>query len=432
MQPPRNGSGALLDITVCDPACGSGHFLVAAARRIAKRVAAEETGESEPPDAVVRAALRRVVGRCIYGVDINPMAAELAKVSLWLEALEPGKPLSFLDQNIRVGNSLLGVTPALLADGLPDAAFTPIEGDDRKVASALQEAERGERDGPARPVQPGRHPGHQRDPRQAGRRDRPGAARQPGRPAHPPATPGPGTRRVAELREPETARRRLVRRVRPAQDRRHPLHRDHPGGPGALRRTTGHAGLGGRRETWSQDLTRQYRFFHWHVEFPHIFRVGNGATDIDPATGWSGGFSCVIGNPPWERVKLQEQEFFAAREPEIANAPNAAARKKLIAALADSDSPADQALFTTSSQAELRKAAGWSHLLRESGRYPLTGRGDINTYAVFAETARTVIGADGRSGLVLPTGIATDATTAPFFSDLVRNSQARVVPRLRE
>ena len=89
---------ALLGITVCDPACGSGHFLVAAARRIAKHIAAEETGESEPPDPVVRAVLRRVVGRCIYGVDINPMAAELAKVSLWMEALEPGKPLSYLDR----------------------------------------------------------------------------------------------------------------------------------------------------------------------------------------------------------------------------------------------------------------------------------------------------------------------------------------------
>ena len=129
---------ALLDITVCDPACGSGHFLVAAARRIAKRIAAEETGESEPPAAVVRAALRRVVGRCIYGVDINPMAAELAKVSLWMEAMEPGKPLSFLDQNIRVGNSLLGVTPALLGQGLPDEAFKPLEGDDRKVVAALK------------------------------------------------------------------------------------------------------------------------------------------------------------------------------------------------------------------------------------------------------------------------------------------------------
>ena len=170
------------------------------------------------------------------------------------------------------------------------------------------------------------------------------------------------------------------------------------------------------------DLTRQYRFFHWHVEFPHIFRVGNGATDIDPATGWSGGFSCIVGNPPWERVKLQEQEFFAARSPAIANAPNAAARKKLIAALPDSDRPTDRVLYVEF-QAELRKAAGWSHLLRESGRYPLTGRGDISTYAVFAETARTVIDARGRSGLVLPTGIAIDLTTAPYFGDLIRNAK---------
>ena len=140
-------------------------------------------------------------------------------------------------------------------------------------------------------------------------------------------------------------------------------------------------------------------------------------TDIDPKTGWSGGFSCVIGNPPWERVKLQEQEFFASRNPNIANAPNAAARKKLIAALPDTD----PALYNEF-HAELRKAAGWSFLLRESGRYPLTGRGDINTYAVFAETARTVIGPRGRSGLVLPTGIATEVTTALFFGDLVRSS----------
>ena len=109
---PDEKIAALLDLTVCDPACGSGHFLVAAARRIAKRIAAEETGESEPPETAIRRALRRVVGRCIYGVDINPMSVELAKISLWMEALEPGKPLSYLDQNIRVGNSLLGVTPS--------------------------------------------------------------------------------------------------------------------------------------------------------------------------------------------------------------------------------------------------------------------------------------------------------------------------------
>src|SRR5262249_12073688 len=144
---PEERVAALLDLTVCDPACGSGHFLVAAARRIAKRIASEATGEPEPPEAAIRAALRRVVGRCIYGVGVNPMAAELAKVSLWLEALEPSKPLSFLDQNIRVGNSLLGVTPALLEGGVPDAAFSPIEGDDRKVAAALKRQNAAERSG---------------------------------------------------------------------------------------------------------------------------------------------------------------------------------------------------------------------------------------------------------------------------------------------
>jgi hypothetical protein len=105
----------------------------------------------------------------------------------------------------------------------------------------------------------------------------------------------------------------------------------------------------------------------------------------------------------------------------IANAPNAMARKKLIAALPASDSSADRALYADF-HAELRRAAGWSHLLRESGRYPLTGRGDINTYAVFAETARTVTGAYGRLGIVVPTGIATDKTTSPFFREIVQCS----------
>ena len=134
-------ASALLDITVCDPACGSGHFLVAAARRIAKRIAAEETGESEPPDTVVRAALRRVVGRCIYGVDVNPMAAELAKVSLWIEALEPGKPLSYLDRSIRVGNSLLGVTPGLASRGLAGRGVRPDRGRRPQGSLSAQKAE---------------------------------------------------------------------------------------------------------------------------------------------------------------------------------------------------------------------------------------------------------------------------------------------------
>ena len=92
-------------------------------------------------------ALRDVVGRCIYGVDLNDLAAELAKVSLWLEALEPGKPLGFLDARIRVGNSLIGTTPALLDDGIPDTAFKEIAGDDKKYAAAIRKQNKAERAG---------------------------------------------------------------------------------------------------------------------------------------------------------------------------------------------------------------------------------------------------------------------------------------------
>jgi hypothetical protein len=126
----RDAETAILKLKVCDPACGSGHFLVAAAHRIARRLAAVRTGDEEPSPDSLRHALRDVIGRCIYGVDVNEMAVELCKVSLWLEALEPGKPLSFLDHRIVCGNSLLGTTPALLAEGIPDVALDPIQGDD--------------------------------------------------------------------------------------------------------------------------------------------------------------------------------------------------------------------------------------------------------------------------------------------------------------
>jgi hypothetical protein len=395
---------------------GSGHFLVAAARRIAKRIAAEETAESEPPEPEIRKALRRVVGRCIYGVDINPMSVELARISLWMEALEPGKPLSYLDQNIRVGNSLLGTTPALIEKKLPDEAFAAIEGDDRKVCTALKKQNSLEREG-------------QDDLFSQLGIEVTNTAMAKGAASITAVVPD-------SLEDLHIHQQRLAEQLAASSEHRiQKLVADawcaafvQP----KTMETRAAAITYGKLEKFAADaeptlelaaaetlvanLTRQYRFFHWHVEFPHIFRTG--ATGIDGKTGWAGGFSCVIGNPPWERVKLQEQEFFAARAPTIANAANAAARKKLIAALPDTDP-----VLYNEFQAELRKAAGWSFILRESGRYPLTGRGDINTYAVFAETARTVIGPQGRSGLVLPTGIATDATTAPFFGDLVRNAK---------
>ena len=99
---------ALLKLSVIDPACGSGHFLLAAARRIATRVA-RIRAEGTPSLADFRHALRDVARCCIHGVDRNPMAVELTKVALWIETVDPGLPLGFFDAQIRCGDSLLGV-----------------------------------------------------------------------------------------------------------------------------------------------------------------------------------------------------------------------------------------------------------------------------------------------------------------------------------
>lgn len=411
-----NPEEALFSVTVCDPACGSGQFLVGATRRIAKRVAAERTGELEPSLPAVRAAMREVVGRCIYGVDVNEMAAELAKVSLWLETMEPGRPLSYLDTNIRVGDSLLGVTPRLLAAGIPDDAFKPLEGDDTKVVATLRKQNSTEHAGQgdlfsSGGIEVANLP-------LAKKAEELIAAELPKRLAdvHVQAT------RARELEgSADRQHRKLVADawcaafVQPKRmDTRHRAVTQ-----GVLEQlSTGQSTLDLTPAMEDvEELAQRYRFFHWHLEFPHIFKVGDLGGE-DPATGWTGGFSCVLGNPPWERVKLQEQEFFAARDVKIAGAPNAAARKRLINDLLTSVEPGQQALHAEFSAAG-RAAEGVSHLLRSSGRYPLTGRGDINTYAVFAEAGRTVLHPRGQFGMILPTGIATDSTTQAFFRDLV-------------
>ncbi|WMW65697.1 Eco57I restriction-modification methylase domain-containing protein [Nitratidesulfovibrio liaohensis] len=397
---------ALLELKICDPSCGSGHFLIAAAHRLAKRLAGVRTGDEEPGPDAVRKALRDVIGRCIYGVDVNPMAVELCKVSLWLEALEPGKPLSFLDHHIRCGNSLIGTTPELIAGGLPDEAFKPIEGDEKAACTALKKANKAAQ-------KKARMPLIAQQEREALARLREAAAALEDIPSD--SLKDIHAKESAFRRHestPEYLNKRILANAWCAAFVIRKYFPEKPGYPGVpadepfglTQRELSAFAMGQplkpELEREVEGLAGQYQFFHWHLAYPEVFARG--------------GFDVMLGNPPWERVKLQEKEWFAERSPEIANAQNAAARKRMIEALKTSDPEFHQAFLN-----DLRKAEGESHFMRSSGRYPFCGRGDINVYSIFAETLRTLINDKGRMGCVLPSGISTDDTTKLFFQDLV-------------
>jgi len=138
---------ALLDLKLIDPACGSGHFLLAAARRLAVLCAGFDKPGAAPTPSDYRHWLREVARRCLFGVDKNPMAIELAKVALWIETVEPGKPLSFLDAHLRRGDSLLGIyNLGTLQIGIPNDAYKPLTGDDKKAAAEWRKRNKAERD----------------------------------------------------------------------------------------------------------------------------------------------------------------------------------------------------------------------------------------------------------------------------------------------
>lgn len=137
---------SLLSLRVADIACGSGHILLAAARRIATELAVVRTGEEQPSPTAFRAAVRDVIRECIYGVDYNPLAVELCKVAFWLEAHNPGQPLNFLDHHIKNGNAIVGyVRREELDRGVPDEAFATMPGDDKEVAAEFRKQNKAER-----------------------------------------------------------------------------------------------------------------------------------------------------------------------------------------------------------------------------------------------------------------------------------------------
>lgn len=407
---------ALLAVTVCDPACGSGHFLVAAARRIAKRLAAQRTGDPEPPPEQIRTALPDVIGSCVYGVDVNPLAAELAKVSLWLEAMEPGKPLAFLDAQIKVGNALIGATPRLLEGGIPDDAFKPIEGDDKTVAASLERRNKIEREQPEQDDLFGgvTAPTLSNSTLASQMRDVLGGARLSL------ADVAVQRRRLASYSDsPEYRHQKLIADTwcaafmwlktadAPAAVTERQF-RDLLSDPDALK---------AEQRDEVERLTAEYRFFHWYLEFPHLLST-QASSGINPVTGWCGGFTAICANPPWDKVDFEDKKYFDSVNPEIANTSGTARKAKIDKWLAEN--PAAAARYLTAR----RKVKGMFHFAKKSGVYPeiskpVKGVNSIQLDHLFAEQMASITAPQGRFGALIPTTIANGAGAQHLFKSLV-------------
>lgn len=293
---PRHPEEALLGLRVIDPSCGTGHFVLAAGKRLASRLA-QLRATSTPPSQEYARAFQDVVEHCLFGVDLNPAALESCRRSLWMEA---GCPAVFSAPFVRLGNALIGQGPSRE----PVQSPMSVEEADAWCATLL--------------CPPSKH--QNLDPNRVG------------------------------------------------------------------------------------DLKQRTKFFHWPLEFPQVFARG--------------GFDVVLGNPPWERAKLQEKEFFAGCHPELAQAQTAAQRKKWMMSLAQ-EKPG---LWDAWNQA-CQKTKQETAFYKRSGRFPHCARGDVNLYALFAELIRSLLGPSGRAGFVVPAGLAMEDSTKAFFEILLQHGE---------
>ena len=427
---------AVLRLKVLDPAMGSGHFLVSAVDFLSDYIA--ELIEHVPgvPDwidgpyesplvgriAEIRRGIlhranegnwiidvaqltdqaiirRMVLKRCIYGVDKNPLTVELAKVSLWLHSFTVGAPLSFLDHHLRCGDSLIGLR---VRDAIRDLdrlgglfAASAIAG----AEVAAEGMERIEEMSDADVVEVHESASVFREVEEttadlrglldclcglqwitAGMKSRARSEFE--------------TPLAATLsRKPTDAYRILAYGPDSASEDAADVDPDH---------------WATLRERWQEArvIARREQFLHWEAAFPGVWRHWQNRRP-------EGGFDAVIGNPPWDRIKLQEVEWFATRAREIALAPTAAARHAAIRRLREGGES-----LAVDFDAAKERADQLGRTIRASGSYPLLGGGDINLYSLFVERAMSLIKPDGLVGLLTPSGIYADKTAARFFKSL--------------
>ena len=347
----------ILKLRVLDPSMGSAAFLVAACHFLARAYeqALVREGECHPEevDEAARAGFRRQIAqRCLYGVDLNPTAVQLARLSLWLATLAADKPLTFLDHHLIVGDSLLGASlvdiarrppPGPSGSHAPSREMPLFAASDLEPSLAAIVAER-------------RWMADTPDDKLDVVREKERRLEQIGK--------GHRWKALADLwcacwMWPDRAS---------APD-------------AAIFASLSDAIVRGRCElpatvadrllSTARAIAASRRFFHWMLEFPEVYFRSDGEPEANP------GFDAVIGNPPWDMLRA--------------------------------DSPADHARDLARKDNALLK-----RFIRDAGIYRLQGGGHVNRYQLFVERAMALVKSGGRLGLVLPWGIATDHTSAPL------------------
>jgi hypothetical protein len=404
---PQDKEDALLDLKVADIACGSGAFLCAALEKMGEYLAIIRMGdEDRPTDEQLREAKRDVLLHCIYGVDLNPMALELAKFSLWITASLPDMPLSFLDHKLKFGNSLIGATPDIIKQGIPTEAYKEVGGDNKETSKWLRDKVKKELTSLAKggfqstldlrvevldsteEVQAYLEllSNEQETPEEVE------AAENEYYTIKKHLQHGIEWRLADAWTASFFIEKTDLKKLYPTNETLYNLRNGLPVNESLLKEI--------------EEISTLHHFFHYHLEFPEVFEKG--------------GFDCLLGNPPWEKIQAEETEFFAPYNDAISTESDSKTRKQLISNLENENNELfSKWLFFKHSMEKTSK------FCINSGLYNNSAFGNINLYKVFLDKSINSINESGRIGLIVQSGLFTDELSKDFFEELM--SKKRIV-----
>ncbi len=409
---------AILDLKVCDPACGGGTFLLSALDYLGKKLAEVRTRSDSPLEDDLRKARREILQHCIYGVDMNPLAVELAKISLWLRACVKDKPLNFLDNHIKCGNSLVGLGQKIEITEINPNSFEAISGnkatgipsENKKLKTKAREVikkEIKERKKQGKPTLITSF--------FTGRRTADICSAK--------------FQEIIDMPENDLknidTKKNMYKELRKNEKYLQALNEANiwtstffwPFEGEVLGEIPRYTIIEQLRDKIDdpelyylimkiKNISKDNKFFHWFIEFPEIFSSERG------------GFDCILSNPPWETLSLQEREFFMGVNEEIFNATKQAERRKLIKELKNKNLE----LYNKYKDSWISYKK-FSHYLKESSLFELSAKGTINTYALFIERCQDLVSINGNIGLIVPTAFITSYHLQDLFRNLLESNK---------